>query len=371
MNGIELSNSDENNITNNIVLENDYGINYYRSFDNRIYHNNFIENTVSANDNGRTFHPFPGHIGHQDTSDNIWNTGYPTGGNYWSDYTGSDENCTEGQDYPGSDGIGDTYYNIPYGRDDLYPLMLPLELRIDTTPPIVSSHNIDNQTTDVPLDEEIIIEFDESMDTVSVESELDIIPAINYSCKWRNQNSTLHIIFGDPLANGITYEVSIGPEARNEAGLNLEEGLDIEFTTVDEPTGPAEFPFLLVLLIVLILMTLMIIYLIGSRRRRKPAPNFYSASIDVTKVKQVTCPHCNNINQVTDNHTIVNFQCSFCHNNLTVHLDRELPHFQSAKNTISVIRISCPECSYAFTVQKSESPMQVQCPDCGIKGMMR
>jgi len=69
--------------------------------DNLFYHNNFVDNTQGA----------------FDECENIWDNGYPSGGNYWSDYTGVDN------DY---DGIGDTPYDISGGENkDYYPLMEP------------------------------------------------------------------------------------------------------------------------------------------------------------------------------------------------------------------------------------------------------
>ena len=56
---------------------------------------------------------------------NTWDNGYPSGGNYWSDYTGNDSFSGPNQDLPGSDGIGDTPYNITGytpNDQDRYPL---------------------------------------------------------------------------------------------------------------------------------------------------------------------------------------------------------------------------------------------------------
>jgi hypothetical protein len=47
---------------------------------------------------------------------NIWDDGYPSGGNYWSDYTGIDGNY---------DGIGDAPHVIDVNNQDNYPLMGP------------------------------------------------------------------------------------------------------------------------------------------------------------------------------------------------------------------------------------------------------
>jgi hypothetical protein len=46
----------------------------------------------------------------------VWDNGYPSGGNYWSDYHGTDGN---------NDSIGDTAYTIDSNNQDRYPLMMP------------------------------------------------------------------------------------------------------------------------------------------------------------------------------------------------------------------------------------------------------
>jgi parallel beta-helix repeat protein len=84
------------------------------SFDHNVFMNNYRHAYV---DEGFDF-PF-----------NIWDDGYPRGGNYWSGYTGVDLYSGPNQDIPGSDGIGDTPYVIdtrPANKNiDRYPLMTP------------------------------------------------------------------------------------------------------------------------------------------------------------------------------------------------------------------------------------------------------
>jgi parallel beta-helix repeat protein len=102
--GITLGWSSHNSITENTLTNNDYGI-YLDSLssDNKFYHNNFINNTNSAH-------------GWTNGAVSVWDDGYPSGGNYWSDYTGEDAN---------GDGIGDAPYVIDEDNQDNYPLMSP------------------------------------------------------------------------------------------------------------------------------------------------------------------------------------------------------------------------------------------------------
>jgi len=108
--GIDLSESDNNNITRNTLTSNEYGISLGRSGSNLIYHNNFIWNSIQV---------------YNSLSNNTWNDLYPSGGNYWSDYTGVDVKNGPSQNLPGSDGIGDTPYIIDANNTDHYPLMNP------------------------------------------------------------------------------------------------------------------------------------------------------------------------------------------------------------------------------------------------------
>jgi parallel beta-helix repeat protein len=111
--GIELyGGSSNNNIyLNNVENTKRHGIRLFSS-NNVFYHNNFINNTQDV------------YIEPLDHA-NSWDDGYPSGGNYWSDYIGADEFSGSNQDQPGSDGIGDTPYVIDEDNQDRYPFMNP------------------------------------------------------------------------------------------------------------------------------------------------------------------------------------------------------------------------------------------------------
>ena len=75
------------------------------------YHNNFENFTIDAVFSSSTNLSF--------------NASYPLGGNYWANYTGVDHYSGPSQNLPGSDGIGDTPYNLNATLKDYYPLMKP------------------------------------------------------------------------------------------------------------------------------------------------------------------------------------------------------------------------------------------------------
>jgi len=103
--GIRIKGSQQNYVYNNCITNNDIGI--YCCCDaisNNIYSNILLNNTLRNGEENQGL-------------TNIWYD-YPNGpGNYWDNYTGSDEN---------HDGIGDAPYEIPKsGNRDIYPLMTP------------------------------------------------------------------------------------------------------------------------------------------------------------------------------------------------------------------------------------------------------
>jgi parallel beta-helix repeat protein len=105
--GIYLVDSNNNSMFENRVFENAYGFMIRDSARNTIFHNNVENNTVQAYCYGFL------------TQNNNWDNGYPSGGNYWSDYLGLDDD---------HDGIGDTPYIIDADNLDRYPLMVPKKL---------------------------------------------------------------------------------------------------------------------------------------------------------------------------------------------------------------------------------------------------
>ena len=107
--GVDLYISSHNTIFSNVVRDNYYGIRLSQSSDNKIYHNDFVNNIVNA----------------YSYQINVWDDGYPSGGNYWSDYNGTDLHSGPYQNETGYDWTGDSPYIVDQNNTDRYPLMYP------------------------------------------------------------------------------------------------------------------------------------------------------------------------------------------------------------------------------------------------------
>jgi parallel beta-helix repeat protein len=112
--GIVSYYSSRNNFYGNNIIANYYGVYIEEhSSNSKFYHNNIVANEFQA-----VVHiPYlPG---------DFWDDGYPSGGNYWSDYIDVDQYSGPNQDQPGSDGIWDHPYVINENNIDHYPLVNP------------------------------------------------------------------------------------------------------------------------------------------------------------------------------------------------------------------------------------------------------
>jgi parallel beta-helix repeat protein len=112
--GINFASSDFNIVSANNITDNVCGIFLESSSNNTFHHNNLINNTEQA------IVDEPGYA-------NNWDDGYPSGGNYWSDYNGTDQYEGPSQNIAGKDTIGDTPYEINADNVDRYPLMTQYE----------------------------------------------------------------------------------------------------------------------------------------------------------------------------------------------------------------------------------------------------
>jgi parallel beta-helix repeat protein len=112
--GVAIGSSSSNNsISGNNIADNFCGVAIGSSSNNAFCQNNFVDNNYQAYIE----------LGSVD----IWDDGYPSGGNYWSDYLGVDFYSGLYQNETYSDGIGDTPYTIDGNNVDNYPLMIPWE----------------------------------------------------------------------------------------------------------------------------------------------------------------------------------------------------------------------------------------------------
>jgi len=127
--GFWLDSSSNNSISGNIIKNNVFGIRLDSSFSNKIYQNDFLKNEQQTLLSASFY--------------NTWDNGYPSGGNYWSDYTDVDLYSGPYQNETGSDGIGDTPYMINGNNTDNYPLMKPyvrvhdIGLRLSISKPVI------------------------------------------------------------------------------------------------------------------------------------------------------------------------------------------------------------------------------------------
>jgi parallel beta-helix repeat protein len=170
--GLDLADfSDNINVTWNVFEGNNYGIYYQLLHLTTVHHNDFAGNMANA-------------YTHVSQPDNTWDDGYPSGGNYWDDYSGADYSSGPAQDIPGSDGIGDVPYEVRGGGltpyVDRYPFMNPLMISRNS-PPVAAFNitpSVGNITTEFTLD------ASSSYDAEDPTSDLEVRWDIGYDGTW-------------------------------------------------------------------------------------------------------------------------------------------------------------------------------------------
>ena len=107
----------------NRMLNNGGSVYLLASLNASVHHNDFVDNPAGPYDSWSN-------------QENRWDDGYPSGGNHWSAYAGTDNCSGENQNIcPDPDGIGDLPYFLDADSADRYPLMAPL---FDDVPPAVA-----------------------------------------------------------------------------------------------------------------------------------------------------------------------------------------------------------------------------------------
>ena len=126
--GMGPTDSQHNRIAQNILEENEVGLVLAMAQYNLIYHNNFINNSIQAMNSW---------LGWSQPTYNTLDLGI-YGGNYWSEYNGTDNN---------HDGIGDTPYIVNKPNVDHYPLMhawRPWDVKCDGAINVLDLINVAN-----------------------------------------------------------------------------------------------------------------------------------------------------------------------------------------------------------------------------------
>ncbi|WP_455391961.1 NosD domain-containing protein, partial [[Eubacterium] cellulosolvens] len=277
-NGIYQYFSSNNTVLNNTVSHNNDGLRFEYSNDNeiirnsiswnknsgiylgpeskrnRIYHNNFFDNSNQATDYGI----------------NDWYLDYPNGGNYWSDYLGKDNFTGPKQNITGVDGIGDIAYDLIItwlDVIDLYPLMEPVQEKIQVpTAPL----NVEAEPGDGFVLLIWSVPFSDGGATISSYNIYRGNGTIN-----KTLIATVSVThYNDTeVTNNVTYYYEISAENAGGEGPKSAEVTAIPITTIKPENGDDGdgmiFLYIGILIILVWVTTILITFLMMRKRARK------------------------------------------------------------------------------------------------------
>ncbi len=143
--GVYVSGGGSNTITKNSLVNNSLGMYFLNSIDNVVTENSidYVSHSVNSHPSGIAFdnasgnaiyhNNFRAEVGGQANtykSSNNWDDGYPSGGNFWSDYRSRYLNATVIDD----SGAGNVAYVVGDQNVDNYPLMEPFNATAQASP---------------------------------------------------------------------------------------------------------------------------------------------------------------------------------------------------------------------------------------------
>lgn len=168
-----ISQSNNNSIVGNAIWKSLGHMMLWQSSSNVLYHNSFLPKGS------------PVTVSIDNASINKWDNGYPSGGNYWGNYSGIDLYSGPYQNETGGDGTGDTPYIIDQQNRDNYPLTTLHDIgivRITTSKIVI--------TLGYSLNISIgIMNYGTNTETFNVTAYVNMIPIAVQTVTLSNENS--------------------------------------------------------------------------------------------------------------------------------------------------------------------------------------
>jgi parallel beta-helix repeat protein len=180
--GIYFEISFNNTIIENTLISNDHGFTMEPSKNNTFYHNNIIGSRVQV-------------IGN--VKECKWDNGYPSGGNFWSDFVDYDNLSGPNQDQIGRDGIWDNPYEVYDYSMDIYALTRPFNWW-EEVPPIIELLSPANGSWIIPNTTIRMEIWDENRNLESAFHSFDEGPnedfSISFEINTSNWTEGIHIV---------------------------------------------------------------------------------------------------------------------------------------------------------------------------------
>ena len=256
-NGVQFVGSSDSIIKENDITSNGDGPSVYGAgirLDSSarilVYNNNLLGNAVQAVDDGG--------------SGNLWDGGYPAGGNRWSDYSGPDLCSGLGQDVcPNPDGVGDVAYIVDSDTRDRYPLM---GLYVPTNAPPTATFDLFPSsaivTTVFTADASASWDLEDAAEMLQVRWDWE--DDGTWDTAWSTTRVAHH-----PYSVPGSYVVRM--EVRDTGGLTNSTMREVEVLPGPvEPPRPLDLLTLGLLALAPLVAAAIIVYLSARRRRRSP-----------------------------------------------------------------------------------------------------